>query len=234
MFRGFGRAVLIISLFLIVYYLIYSLSLIYLKPYIHYYLSVASTHTRVFNFAVLIIFLTSPFNAYEAVIIHVDPTTYFLMSVLLPTTLMLVFLTLYNHVVNRLGVRPVIPITGFTVFTIAASLTDSWVVSLGRWLVLGAPSIGTSVYSIFQLTATMYIVVTLIIQVIKITRSVGFRHEIKSRLITIYALITIIIILVITAVYYVLMKYAPIANTNHAVGLIIATLLIYAYHKFHH
>ncbi len=234
MFWGFGRAVLIISLFLIVYYLIYSLSLIYLKPYIHYYLSVASTHTRVFNFAVFIIFLTSPFNAYEAVIIHVDPTTYFLMSVLLPTTLMLTFLALHSYVLNKLGVKPVIRTTGFTVLTMVASLTDSWIVSLGRWLVLGAPSIGTSVYSIFQLTATMYIVVTLIIQVIKITRSVGFRHEIKPLLITIYALITIIILLVITTMYYILTKYAPIININHATGLIIATLLIYAYHKFHH
>ncbi len=128
-----------------------------------------------------------------------------------------------------------VPITGFTVFAIAASLTDSWVVSLVRWLVLGgAPSIGTSVYSVFQFTATTYIVVILIIQVIRITRPVRVKHEIKPLLITIYALITIIILLTITAMYYILTKYAPIININHAMGLIIATLLIYAYHKFHH
>ncbi len=62
---------------------------------------------------------------------------------------MLILLALYGYAASMLGVSPIITPLGFVAFSITASLVDSYAVSLIRWLLLGTPSIRTSVYAVF-------------------------------------------------------------------------------------
>ena len=230
-FRGVVLVVVVVSVFLMAYYLAYSLSFIYLRPYMHYYLEVADSHARVFNLPMLIIFALSPFNAYEAVLIHVNPTVYFLESVLMPIALVLVFLALYELAVYWLGVRSIIEPVSFVRFILLASLVDSWLVSLVRWLWFGVPSVGTSIFTVFQFTAMTYMVIILIIQVIKVARSMRVRRGPNLLLATIYILIVAIIMLTALTALYIFIALTPIININHVMGLLIAVPLIYVYHK---
>ncbi len=105
-FRDAVLVVVVISVFLMIYYFAYSLSFTYLRPYMNYYWNVSSSHARVFNLPMLIILASSPFNAYEAVLIHVNPTFYFLESVLAPTLSLLDLLLAYEVVMLRLRAKP--------------------------------------------------------------------------------------------------------------------------------
>ena len=236
-------SVVVVFVFLLAYYVLYLLSFIYLRPYINYYLSIInSSRVRVFNLAMLIIFLSSPFNAYEAKILHTNPTTYFTFSVIAPTLLMLIFLIFYNYyAMVRLRVRPIIRPIDFTIFAITASLLDSWIVSLARWLLFGAPSAGTSIYAVFQFTAMAYILLIIITQAIRvmITQIIRVKYlaRIKPRfkpplsLILAALLITAIIMGALAyAIYLIFTEYVPLSNINHAMGLVVASIFIGAYH----
>ena len=221
-FRGVVLVVVVVSAFLIAYYLAYSLSFTYLRPYMHYYLEVSSNHARVFNLPMLIIFVSSPFNAYEAVMIHTNPTMYFLESVLAPTLSLLDLLLAYEVVMLRLGVRPGIEPVGFVMFVLPTSLADSWLTSLIAWPILGVPSIGTSVFTVFQVVAASYVSM----------RLVGAIHLVrdwpKPLRDTTYVLAVIAIVLVDVAIF---IRCIPIADINHGIGLAIAVALISIHHK---
>ena len=230
-FRGVVLVVVVVFVFLLAYYLAYSLSFIYLRPYMHYYLEVVDSHARVFNLPMLIIFVSSPFNAYEAVLIHTNPAVYFLGSVIMPVAFVLVFLALYELAVYWLGVRSIIELVSFVRFILLASLVDSWLVSLVRWLWFGVPSVGTSIFTVFQFAAMTYIVIILIIQVIKVARLMRVRRGPNLQLATIYVLIVAIIMLMALTVLYIFVALAPVMDINHVMGLLMAVPLIYVYHK---
>ena len=88
--RDLTQSTVAVLIYLLAYYLLYSLLFIYLKPYINYYSLVVSGRVRVFNIAMLIIYLSSPFNAHEAKVIHTNPVTYFVLSVIVPILSMFV------------------------------------------------------------------------------------------------------------------------------------------------
>ena len=223
--------VVIVSAFLLAYYVLYLLSFIYLRPYINYYLSIInSSRVRVFNLAMLVIFLSSPFNAYEAKILHTNPTTYFIKSVIKPTILMFIFLIFYYYAMVKRKVRPIIRPIDFTIFAIAASLLDSWIVSLIIWMTLGVPSIGTSIYAVFQFTAAAYIaayiLLIIITQTIRVIKSLRDIILILSKLILIAAAMVAFALLV----YIIFTRYIPIMNVTHAMGLVVALISIGIYH----
>lgn len=220
-FRDFTWVIVIICFFL-AYYLAYFLSPIYLSPYIHYYLQVASSHTSVFNLVMFIIFVSSPFNAYETKLIHANLVMYFIESALLPTVLLFILLIIYRIAMALAKVKPMIRPIDFTRFTMLASLADSWLVSLIRWLWLGAPSIGISVFTTFWFIAIFYIMIQLagIIRLARVSP--------KALLNTMYILIIIVIALTALLTFT---EIIPIMNINHLIGLMIAISFIYSYHK---
>ena len=213
--------VVVVSAFLLAYYLAYSLSFTYLRPYMHYYLEMVGSHASVFNLPMLIILVSSPFNAY-AVMIHTNPTMYFLESVLAPTLSLLDLLLVYEVVMLRLRTKPGIELVGFVRFVLLASLADSWLVSLIMWPVLGVPSIGTSVFTVFQVIAASYVSMRLV-SAIHLVRD--WPRPLRD---VTYVLSVIAIVLVDVAIF---IRYIPIADINHIIGLLIAMALISIYHK---
>ena len=214
--------VVVVSAFLLAYYLAYSLSFTYLRPYMNYYWNVSSSHARVFNLPMLIILASSPFNAYETKLIHTNSTVYFLNSVLLPAVSLLALLLFYELVMLMFRVRPGIELVGFVMFVLPTSLADSWLTSLIRWLWLGVPSIGTSIFTVFQVIAASYVSMRLA-GAIRLMRD--WPRPLRD---VTYVFAIIVIVLVDVAIF---IRYIPIADRNHIIGLLIAVALISIYHK---
>jgi len=87
--------ILIISLLavLLIYLALYLASLAILKPIIGYWENATTVAFRpIINSTMLIIYLTSPFNAYEALILHVGIFQYFALSVFVPTAILTITL----------------------------------------------------------------------------------------------------------------------------------------------
>jgi len=109
------------------------------------------------NSAMLVIYVTSPFNAYEALILHVNIVRYFALSVCLPTVILaviLVFVLIWCWV----GIVDCESAGGlFLIHSFALALATSYITSLIIWLTLGKPSIGTSIYMEFTLASAIYV-----------------------------------------------------------------------------
>ena len=109
------------------------------------------------NSAMLVIYVTSPFNAYKALILHVNIVRYFALSVCLPTVILaviLVFVLIWCWV----GIVDCESAGGlFLIHSFALALATSYITSLIIWLTLGKPSIGTSIYMEFTLASAIYV-----------------------------------------------------------------------------
>jgi len=94
---GSDWGVLAVSLLavLFIYLILYCASLVILKPIIGYWGNATTVAFRpIVNSAMLIIYVTSPFNAYEALMLHVGIVRYFALSVCLPTAILALVLML--------------------------------------------------------------------------------------------------------------------------------------------
>lgn len=83
------RNLSVLLLVVIIYFALYLASLVILKPIIGYWSNATAVAFRpIFNSAMLIIYLTSPFNAYEALILHYPPWLYFIYTVVVPAVVL--------------------------------------------------------------------------------------------------------------------------------------------------
>jgi hypothetical protein len=181
----------------------------------------------VLNCQMLIIYLTSPFNAYESLMFHYPPWLYFIESVVVPTVVLatevIIALWALEYVLGR-----VVLSESFLIQSSALAIASSYVTSLIAWIGGGKPSIGTSIYTEYMLVATVYVAV--------VSTWDLFRRLVASRgvLARVYvgAVITAIAMPALVAAYLateLLLK--PPIPTTHIAGLIPTVTLLVIYHK---
>jgi len=198
------------------------------KPLIAYWASVNTTGLRpILNCQMLIIYLTSPFNAYESLMFHYPPWLYFIESVVVPTVVLAteVIITLWTseYVLGR-----VVLSESFLTQSSALAIASSYATSLIAWVGGGKPSIGTSIYTEYVFAATIYVA-------IMSARDLPRRLVVsRNTLARVYmgAVITAIAMPALVAAYLateLLLK--PPIPTTHIVGLIPTVTLLVIYHK---
>jgi hypothetical protein len=181
----------------------------------------------VLNCQMLIIYLTSPFNAYEALMFHYPPWLYFIESVVVPTAILatevVIALWISEYVLGRKILSE-----SFLTQSFALAIASSYITSLIAWVGGGKPSIGTSIYTEYVFAATVYVAVVS-------TRDLFRRLVVsKNTLARVYvgAVITAIAMPALVAAYLateLLLK--PPIPTTHIAGLIPTVTLIVTHHK---
>jgi len=198
------------------------------KPLIVYWASVNTTGLRpVLNMPMLIIYLTSPFNAYESLMFHYPPWLYFVESVVVPTVVLAteVIIALWT---SEYVLRREILSESFLIQSFALAIVSSYVTSLIAWVGGGKPSIGTSIYTEYMLVATVYVAV--------VSTWDLFRRLVASRntpaRVYVGAVITAIAMPALVAAYLAAeLLFKPPIPTTHIVGLIPTVTLIVTHHK---
>ncbi|MGC9137378.1 hypothetical protein [Caldivirga sp.] len=205
--RGAMYVVVIGALFLAIVSVLYFTLAGYLQPYTNELIAlteVKHNHPLVNNVTVLM-FITSPFNANEARILGHNPLPYLLLTVTLPTLLIMGYLIVY---VVGLGRGQLARVIKLELYVLLVSLANSWLTSVIMWLIVGLPSIGTSVIIETLLIAFIY------------TAYVTLRHMPKSKLIT----LAVALFAVSYAVAFI--TIIPLTRIPHAVGLVLAITLL--------
>ena len=198
------------------------------RSLIAYWASVKAIGFRpVLNMPMLIIYLTSPFNAYESLMFHYPPWLYLIESVIVPTVILttevVIALWTSEYVLGR-----VVLSESFLIQSFALAIASSYMTSLIAWVGGGKPSIGTSIYTEYVLAATIYVAVVS-------ARDLPRRLVVsKNTLARVYvgAVITAIAMPALVAAYLateLLLK--PPIPTTHIVGLIPTVTLLVIYHK---
>ena len=166
--------------FVALYLAAYWGSLHYLRPYAGYYSYAIACGLRAYNLEMLAIFLASPFDAYEAVMLGVDPLLYFANGVVIPTLIMLISLYVSYFVPLLLprGAGQANPslaagLTRAAARLLACALADSYAASLAIWAWLGAPGVRVSVYSAFAIAASAYLLALLAYQLAASAKPAG-------------------------------------------------------------
>jgi len=214
---------------LLTYTALYWASLVIIpRPLIVYWASVKAIGVRpVLNMPMLIIYLTSPFNAYESLMFHYPPWLYFIESVVVPTVILatevIIALWTSEYVLGRETLSE-----SFLIQSFALAIASSYITSLIAWVGGGKPSIGTSIYTEYVFAATIYVAV--------VSAWDLFRRLVASRntLARVYvgAVITAIAMPALVAAYLATeLLFKPPIPTTHIVGLIPTATLIVTHHK---
>ncbi len=214
---GSDWGVLAVSLLavLFIYLILYCASLVILKPIIGYWSNVTAVAFRpIVNSAMLIIYVTSPFNAYEALILHVNIIRYFALSVCLPTAILAVILVFvliwcWVGIVDRESAGGL-----FLIHSFALALATSYITSLIIWLTLGKPSIGTSIYMEFTLASAVCVTLYSTAALLKRLRSL--RHF-PMRFVT-FIVLSLLVVIIVGVAYLTLNLLPP--TPPHIIGLV--------------
>jgi hypothetical protein len=198
------------------------------KPLITYWASVRAIGFRpVLNMPMLIIYLTSPFNAYESLMFHYPPWLYFIESVIVPTAILaaevIIALWTSEYVLGRKTLSE-----SFLIQSSALAIASSYMTSLIAWVGSGKPSIGTSIYTEYMLAATVYVA---IMSARDLPRRLVVSRNTLAR-VYVGAVIIAIAMSAFVAAYLAaeLLLKPPIPST-HIVGLIPTVTLIVTHHK---
>jgi hypothetical protein len=198
------------------------------RSLIVYWVSVNTTGLRpVLNCQMLIIYLTSPFNAYESLMFHYPPWLYFIESVVVPTAILatevIIALWTSEYVLGRKILSE-----SFLTQSSALAFASSYMTSLIAWVGGGKPSIGTSIYTEYVFAATVYVAV------VSVRDLLGRLVVSRSVLVRVYvgAVITAIAMPALVAAYLAAeLLFKPPIPTTHIVGLIPTVTLIVTHHK---
>jgi hypothetical protein len=198
------------------------------KPLITYWASVNTTGLRpILNIPMLIIYLTSPFNAYEALMFHYPPWLYLIESVVVPTVILatevIIALWTSEYVLGR-----EILSESFLIQSSALALASSYMTSLIAWVGGGKPSIGTSIYTEYVFAATVYVAVVSAWDLLR--RLMASRNTLAR--VYVGAVITAIAMPALVAAYLAAeLLFKPPIPTTHIAGLIPTVTLIVTHHK---
>jgi hypothetical protein len=225
----FGFVVVSLIAVLLVYTALYWASLAIIpKSLIVYWASVNTTGLRpVLNMPMLIIYLTSPFNAYESLMFHYPPWPYLIESVVVPTVILAteVIIALWA---SEYVLRREILSESFLIQSSALAIASSYMTSLIAWVGGGKPSIGTSIYTEYMLAATIYVA---IMSARDLPRRLMASRGVLAR-VYVGAVITAIAMPALVAAYLaaeLLLK--PPIPTTHIAGLIPTVTLLVTHHK---
>jgi hypothetical protein len=225
----FGFVFVSLLAVLLTYTALYWASLVIIpKPLIVYWASVNTTGFRpVLNCQMLIIYLTSPFNAYESLMFHYPPWLYFIESVVVPTVILatevIIALWTSEYVLGRETLSE-----SFLIQSSALAIASSYMTSLIAWVGGGKPSIGTSIYTEYVFAATIYVA---IMSTRDLLRRLMVSRNMLAR-VYVGAVITAIAMPALVAAYLaaeLLLK--PPIPTTHIAGLIPTVTLIVTHHK---
>jgi len=223
-----GFVVVSLLAVLLVYAALYWASLAIPRSLIVYWASVNTTGLRpILDMPMLIIYLTSPFNAYESLMFHYPPWLYFIESVVVPTVILAteVIIALWT---SEYVLRRKILSESFLIQSSALAIVSSYMTSLIAWVGSGKPSIGTSIYTEYMLAATIYVA-------IMSTRDLPRRLVVsRNTLARVYvgAVITAIVMPALVAAYLATeLLFKPPIPTTHIAGLIPTVTLLAIHHK---
>jgi len=214
---------------LLIYTALYWASLAIIpKPLIAYWASVNTTGLRpVLNMPMFIIYLTSPFNAYESLMFHYPPWLYFIESVVVPTVVLAteVIITLWasEYVLGR-----VVLSESFLIQSSALAFVASYMTSLIAWVGGGKPSIGTSIYTEYVFAATVYVAV---VSTWDLTRQLVVSRNTLARVYVGAVIIAIAMPALVAAYLAAELLLKPPIPATHIVGLIPTVTLLVIYHK---
>jgi len=224
-----GFVVVSLLAVLLAYTALYWASLVIIpRSLIVYWASVNTTGLRpVLNMPMLIIYLTSPFNAYESLMFHYPPWLYFIESVVVLTVVLAteVIIALWA---SEYVLRREILSESFLIQSSALAIASSYVTSLIAWVGGGKPSIGTSIYTEYVFAATVYVA---IMSARDLFRQLVVSRSVLAR-VYVGAVITAIAMPALVAAYLAAeLLFKPPIPTTHIAGLIPTVTLIVTHHK---
>jgi hypothetical protein len=198
------------------------------KPLIEYWASVNTTGLRpVLNCQMLIIYLTSPFNAYEALMFHYPPWLYFIESVVVPTAILatevIIALWTSEYVLGRKILSE-----SFLIQSSALAIASSYMTSLIAWVGGGKPSIGTSIYTEYVFAATVYVAV---VSARDLPRRLVVSRSVLARVYVGAVIIAIAMPALVAAYLAAEFLFKPPIPTTHIAGLIPTATLLAIHHK---
>jgi XapX domain-containing protein len=194
------------------------------KPLIVYWASVNTTGFKpILNMPMLIIYLTSPFNAYEALILHYPPWLYFIATVVMPTVILALILMPVPRLCRE-GMADCVTVgRSFLTHSFALAIVTSYITSLVTWLAWGKPGIGTSIYTVFMLASAAYVALYLTATLLRRPRHL---RRLPTRLVI---MILSLLVIVVVGIAYSIYKFLP-PTPPHLIGLILTVTTLTGYH----
>ena len=210
----------------ITYFALYLASLVTLKPIIGHWGNATTVAFRpIVNSTMLVIYLTSPFNAYEALMLHAGIVRYFALSVCLPTVILALVLMLVP-VLCQVGIVDCEAVgRWFLIRSFALALATSYITSLIIWLTLGKPSIGTSIYMEFTLASAIYVTLYSTAALLKRLRSLRYP---LMRFVTLIVL-SLLVVIIVGIAYLTLNLLPPTPTPPHIIGLVLTVTILAGY-----
>jgi hypothetical protein len=224
-----GFVVVSLLAVLLTYTALYWASLVIIpKSFIVYWASVNTTGLRpVLNYQMFIIWLTSPFNAYESLILHYPPWLYFIATVVMPTVVLALILVLVQGLCRE-GMADCVTVSRlFLTQSFTLAIATSYITSLITWLALSEPGIGTSIYTVFMLASTAYVALYLVMTLLRRPRHL---RRLPTRLVI---MVLSLLVVVVVDIAYSIYKFLP-PTTPHLIGLVLTVATLTGYHVIRH
>jgi len=219
----------VVATLLLVYAALYWASLIIIpRSLITYWKHVHVTEFRpILNCKMLIIWLTSPFNAYEALMLHYPPWLYFIATVVIPTVILALILMPVPRLCRE-GMADCVTVSRlFLTQSFTLAIATSYITSLITWLALSEPGIGTSIYTVFMLASTAYVALYLIATLLRRPRHL--RRLPTRHVIMVLSLLVVVVVDIAYSIY----KFLP-PTTPHLIGLVLTVTTLTGYHVIRH
>ena len=225
----FGFVVAFLIAVLLTYTALYWTSLAIIpKPLITYWASVNTTGLRpILNYQMFIIWLTSPFNAYESLILHYPSWLYFIATVVLPTVVLALILMPVPRLCREgmAGCETVGRLFLTHSFTLA--IATSYITSLVTWFTLGKPGIGTSIYTVFMLASAAYVTLYQTATLLKLP------WPLKRLLLKLARMVLLLFAVIVVGTIYSIYKFLP-PTPPHIIGLVPTVTTLTGYHATRH
>jgi len=205
---------------LLVYAALYCASLaIVPRSLITYWASVkAIEFMPILNYQMFIIWLTSPFNAYEALMFHYPPWLCFIDTVVMLTVILALILMPVLKLCRK-GMADCVTVgRSFLTHSFALAITTTYITSFITWLTLGKPGIDMSIYTEFMLASAAYVALYLTMTLLRRPRPL--------RYLPMRCFIVILSIIVGTIVIVIIYLYFLPLTLPHLIGLIPIVILM--------
>jgi|ECHnycMinimDraft_1075156.scaffolds.fasta_scaffold02702_1 hypothetical protein len=208
---------------LLVYATLYWASLAIPKPLITYWASVkAIEFMPILNYQMLIIWLTSPFNAYVVLILNYPPWLYFIATVAMPTVLLALILVFVQRLCRE-GMADCVTVDrSFLTHSFALAIATTYITSLVTWLTLGKPGIGTSIYTMFTLTSAAYVTLYQIATLLRLP------WPLRRLLPKLAKMLPPLLAVVAVGIAYSIFKFLP-PTPPHLIGLVLTVIILTGY-----
>ena len=225
----FGFVVAFLIAVLLTYTALYWTSLAIIpKPLITYWASVNTTGLRpILNYQMFIIWLTSPFNAYESLILHYPSWLYFIATVVLPTVVLALILMPVSRLCRE-GMAGCETVgRSFLTRSFTLAIATSYITSLVTWFTLGKPGIGTSIYTVFMLASAAYVTLYQTATLLKLP------WPLRRLLLKLARMVLLLFAVIVVGTIYSIYKFLP-PTPPHIIGLVPTVTTLTGHHATRH